>query len=268
MPETHQIIHMASFSRSGETLMLRCLNAHPSIHVVHQILEPDQSPDIALFRYLMKHSALDVSSQESTVKDAKVPKGSTILLKNAVWTHPHSFRGFVLVRNPFSVINSFKITREREEKTVERKKQLRRWAKMIDPQLLPAVSHSDNIAAVCMLYNRKMAPLLRLGLPIVRYEDFVASPDTILPKLLDRLGIPQNQAVLKSHENYAPESYGHGHIPLWQPIHNRSTDSWKRLAPRIISSVYGITWPVMRDYGYDLVDGELILRDDVEGLVK
>jgi len=264
---SHSIYHMASFSRSGETVMLRCLNAHPALHVVHQIMDPDVSEDMELFRFLKDYQPGEVASTQREVKAAKVPAGKALMLKNAVWTHQFPFKGFVLVRNPLSVVNSFKLLKEGEEKIEARKKQLCRWARQIDEQLIPAVRQDSNMSAVCMLYNRKMAPLARMGLPIVRYEDFVNHPERILRGLFERLGLPWDDAVLRSHENYAEGSYGHGHIPLWQPIHDKSADSWKKLPPGVVSRIYGMTYPVMRDFGYDMIDKQLVLRNDIENLV-
>lgn len=263
----HPIYHMASFSRSGETLMLRCLNAHPALHVVHQILDPDVREDLELFRFLMDHAPAEIDSNHRLVKAAKVPAGKSLMLKNAVWTHRYPFKGFVLIRNPLSVIHSFKLIHEGPEKMEFRKKQLCRWARGIDDQLVPAMTQDNNLAAVCMLYNRKMAPLANMGLPIVRYEDFVTRPEPILRGLLERLGLPWDDAVLKSHEKYQEGSYGHGHIPLWQPIHDKSAESWKNLPPAVVSRVYGITYPIMRAFGYDLINKQLVLRNDIENLV-
>lgn len=264
---SHPIYHMASFSRSGETVMLRTLNAHPELHVVHQIKDPDVSEDLELFRFLKDYQPGEVDSKQREVRAAKVPAGKALMVKNAVWTHRFPFKGFVLVRNPLSVVKSFKLLRESPEKAESRKKQLRRWARQIDKKLLPTVRQGDNLAAVCMLYSCKMAPLARMGLPIVRYEDFVTDPERILRGLFERMDLPWDDAVLRSHENYAEGSYGHGHIPLWQPIHDRSADSWKRLPLNVVSRVCEMTSPVMRDFGYEMIDKQLVLRNDIENLV-
>lgn len=234
---------------------------------MHQINEPDVKEDLKLFRFLRNYEPYEVSPRQREVLEAKVPAGATLILKNAVWTHAFPFKGFVLARNPLSVINSFKILKEKPEKTVSRKLQLKRWARGIDKQLLPAMEHENNLAAVCMLYNRKMAPLARMGLPIVRYEDFAANPERVLRVLLERLSIPWNDAVLRSHENYDEGAYGHGHIPLWKPVHAESVDSWKKLPPSVVSQIYDITYPVMHDLGYELINNQLVLRNDIENLV-
>jgi len=42
----HRIVHIASMARSGETLLLRTLAAHPRIHIVHNLLRHDTQQDL------------------------------------------------------------------------------------------------------------------------------------------------------------------------------------------------------------------------------
>jgi hypothetical protein len=257
MKKTHRILHMASFSRSGETLFLRCLDAHPAIHVVHQIRLKDRDCDLDLFKFLMNYEYTEIESNHPLVKKCGVPKGATIVLKNAVWTHQFPFNGFVLVRNPFSVIQSFKITSESADKFKSRKKQLNRWASDIDPILIPAINHIDNYESVSALYNRKMGPLACSGLPIVSYEKFVSNPQETLFSLITKLQIDWDSSVLESHLKYHHGEYGHGQIKLWEPIHSASLNSWKKLPEQILSRIYGITWNTLQTYGYKF-DGKQI----------
>jgi hypothetical protein len=268
MNKNHRILHMASFSRSGETLLLRCLDAHPNIHVVHQIREPDRKCDLALFRFLMEYQHTDIDAAHPLVKQCGVAPGATIILKNAVWTHAHDFKGFVLARNPFAVIQSFKLINETAEKHAFRQKQISRWAKYIDEQLLSAANEADHLEMICMLYSRKMFPLLELNLPILRYEDFVQQPLNTLKSLLIQLDIPWDARVLESHTLYPQGLHGHGRIKLWEPIHSNSLDSWKaRLPKTTVARIYGMTAQLMKGYGYHFKDGELTLRDDLPTLI-
>ncbi len=124
---------MASFSRSGETLMQRCLNAHPKIEVVHQILAPDTEDDIRLFRALMDRKDQTISSTHKLLAHRDFGPESILLLKNAVWTHKYPRRGFTLVRNPFSVVTSAKRDAPDPAQAERQKRQQLRWAKGIDP---------------------------------------------------------------------------------------------------------------------------------------
>lgn len=264
MSERHRIFHMASFSRSGETLMLRCLNAHPDIHVVHQIREPDTKEDFAFFRFLQTYSETTISRENEHIRSVQVPSENIILLKNAVWEHLYPFYGFILVRNPFSVLRSFGIINEPEEGFLKRKEQFQRWSTGIDPILVPGVVESDNISAFCMVYNRKMFPLKELPLPIVHYERFVVNPEHYFRKILKHFGLQWHDRCLRSHEDYQEGEYGHGHIKLWQPIHAGSVESHKRVPDDIFSRVYGLTWPTLDAYGYQVDGKDVTIRPDFD----
>jgi hypothetical protein len=266
MASSHPILHMASFSRSGETVMLRALQAHQMLHVVHQVKDPETPENVNLFKTLMQHAPLQIGAEHPAVRAARVPSHATLVVKNALWTHKWPFRGFVLVRNPFSVVNSFKAVHESKKRMVKRRLQLKRWTKRIDPALLPALASVNTVAYVCMLYNRKMHGLAFGGLPIVRYEDFVESPERVLRALLSRLEIPWDRAVLDSHKNYKVGELGHGKIRLWEPIHCRSADSWKDMDAATRSTIYGISNPTMHAFGY-AYDGEHLTRNNTNQYV-
>jgi hypothetical protein len=249
---------MSSFSRSGETLLLRCLDAHPDIHVVHQIREPDADADLALWKFLMDYEPTEIPHDHELIQAAGVKEGAVLLLKNAVWTHPYPYNGFVLVRNPFAVVNSFKILNEDDVKYNKRKQQYRRWARQIDAKVLPLINKEpDNITCLCALYNVKMAPLAKLGLPILRYEDFVTYPETYLNKICDYLGVVWNDLLLKSHTLYSEGELGHGGIPLWKPIHTGSLHSYQKLPKEVISKIYSLTKPVYEMFGYQYKNNKI-----------
>jgi hypothetical protein len=253
--EFHTIYHMSSFSRSGETLMLRCLNAHPDLHITHNLNAKDNKAEIGLFHLLAKTSETSISHENQTIQKAGVKTGNIIVLKNASWTHKSPFKGFVLVRNPISVANSFGFT------SPQFTARMKKFCEGIEPKLMTAMNDevSDRISQFCMLYNLKMSNLSSLGLPIVRYEDFVARPETVLRTLLEDLSIPWHDNVINSHELYNEGDIGHGGIKLWKPIHQGSLNTFKKLGEGNIAKIYGLTYPTMKQFGYDYNDGELIL---------
>lgn len=253
----HRILHMASFSRSGETLVLRCMNAHPDVHVVHQIRQPDERKDFALFRRLQTWPAKQIPHHDSHVRATEAKQGQVLLLKNAVWEHHFPFEGFILVRNPFSVFRSFGIIGEGTKGFLKRKEQFFRWAAGIDEELIELMKDPDNLTCLCMLYNRKMHALSRLGLPVLHYELFVHYPEASLEWLLAELGLPWSDRVLRSHEDYEEGLYGHGRIPLWKPIHTGSLDSYKRVPDALFRRIYGLTYPTLEAFGYEVEDGQV-----------
>lgn len=253
----HRILHMASFSRSGETLMLRCLDAHPGIHVVHHIHQPELPENKQLFRLLRKWKKITIPAATSQIQAAKVPAGATLVLKNAEWTHRWPSDGFVMVRNPLSVVNSLNRRLPNPE----------RWARGIAPSLLNAMIDKPPAEKVALVYEAKMLVLANCGLPIVRYEDFVMHPEIILKQLLTTLKIPWDDWVVRSHERYTKGQRGHGQIRLWKPIHDASLDSWKDLPKDTIDLILRINAGSMAAFGYEMRAGNLCLRKENPNLI-
>ena len=104
-----------------------------------------------------------------------------------------------------------------------------------------------------------MSNLANIGLPIVRYEDFVNEPESILQELLKKLGIPWHDNVINSHKFYNEGDTGHGGIELWKPIHSGSLNSYKKLGKANIAKIYGLTYSTMKLFGYDYNGDELIM---------
>lgn len=253
----HRILHMSSFSRCGETLLLRCLDAHPDLHVVHQILAPDRPEDFALFRRLRTWPHKEIPHDDDRVQATAAEPHQALVLKNAVWEHSYPYEGFVLVRNPFSVARSFGIHDESSAAFVRHKQQFFRWAAGIDLQLVETMKDPDNLACLCMLYNRKLSPLSRLGLPVVHYELFVQHPEATLRWLLGRLGLEWSPEVMRSHEAYEEGQLGHGRIPLWKPVHTGSLHSYRKLPEEVRRRIYALTYPTLEAFGYTY-DGETL----------
>lgn len=252
----HRIYHMHSFSRSGETLLLRCLNAHPNIHVVHQINAEDKPEDIALHNFLKDYKEKVIPHEHPLVEEASVKNEDVILLKNAAWANSYEHNGFILARNPFAVANSFKMVDENERRHKRRKRQYRRWAKGIDKNLVPFVNdEEDSFVNFSVLYAAKMGDAVELNQEIIYYEDFVINPEASLRKICSVLQVEWDSSVLKSHELYSEGEYGHGGIPLWKDIHSGSLHSYKKLPQADIYKIYGVTRSVIKKLGYKF-DGD------------
>lgn len=263
---TIPIYQMGSFSRSGETLLLRNLGAHPQIEVVHQILEPDTSEDIELFKFLQTHPHNEINSNHPIVRHRKLKTGQILLLKNAVWTPTWRWQGFILARNVMSVLNSCRVlvTQDDKEGRLHHRNQCNRWARGIDPELLPALQRFDNFQAFAILWNAKMASAYSSGMPVVRYENFVNDPEPHLRKIVAHLGLPWDSSVMTAHEAYPENTFGHGRIKLWQAIHGQSLDSYKVIPEENLDRAYALSVAGMRLYGYDFIEREVKLNDDFD----
>lgn len=261
------IFHMASFSRSGETLMLRCLNAHPQIEVVHQIFEPDSVEDFALFRALIEREDQHISVDDSLVAHRNLSANCILLVKNAVWIHKYPRRGFTLVRNPFSVVTSAYRDSPDLDQAERQKRQQIRWARDIDELTVGLMDEDPTLTGFTALCTRKMLQDRYDGLPFVRYEDFVQNPEHFLRKIVGHLGLEWDDRVMSSHEAYAESEKGHGGIKLWRPINKGSTEKYQKLSPQQRAHIYGIAWGALRQYGYKWDGRELTLQQDVQGML-
>lgn len=261
------VFHMASFSRSGETLLQRCLNAHPNIEVVHQIQAPDSQEDLHLFNYLMYYPQTQIPADHPLLAHRKLQQKSVLVVKNAVWTHSHARQGFTLVRNPFSVVMSaFRDAPDAGQRERQKRQQVR-WAREIDPRMRPFMKSDDTLSSFLALYTRKMLQDRRDGLPFLRYEDFVEEPERWLRKILAHLSLDWHDEVLKSHEGYPKGAIGHGGIKLDQPIHQGSTNKYKKISPELQSHIYGLTHEVLFQYGYEWDGQNIGMQSQVHGIL-
>lgn len=237
--------------------MLRSLNAHSKISVVHQIRRDDTEEDKQLFRYLRQESSQFITASHKKVAHKQLSSGSILILKNAVWTHAYPFKGFILVRNPFSILNSAGVFRENFEDYIAHKERIFSWAGGIDDQMRPGIRNDTTADAFALLWTRKMLALYDTGIPIVRYEDFVSEPDNTLKRIIRYLGLEWEPRVLNSHLDYKHDEIGHGRIKLWEPIHIKSKDSHTALERKDFDRVYALTAPALQKYGYIVNKGVL-----------
>lgn len=247
----HKILFMGSFARSGETLLQRCLSTHPNIHIVTQLNEPDRMEDINLFNFLRNYPGKTIEHTHPLIQKASISEGKLLLLKYAVWNHAHPFDGFLLARNPFSIIKSLLHYSKVHEETLEQSKaRLIRWANGIDPAVIPDIMEQSYITGIALLYARKMLPLVNSNLPVIRYEDFTQHPEMSLKKLFLQIGLPWSDTVLESHKNYAEGQYGHGGIELWKPIHSDSRPALDGFSLSDIKNIQEITHPILEKLNY------------------
>lgn len=244
-----RILYMNSFSRSGETLMLRTLHAHREICALHQLLRAQDETEhqYNVFKRVRASTpeAIALSDEESRAIDAR---GKPVLVvKNAIFEIDHPHYGFILVRNPFSAYASYRKLAGALENP---RSQMRRWAQNIDHALVPVVDYGDFLEAFCALYARKMGSLLGRGLPVVHYEAFVAEPEKTLRGLLAALGLEWDGNVLKAHAAYPAGKKGHGGMDLSAPIALNNSHALPDLGALERDRIYSYVSGVARQYGY------------------
>ena len=244
-----QILYMNSFSRSGETLMLRTLQVHKDVEVLHQLYKlADEDKKLYDVFKIIKH---ELPNEVSQIEHDPLPfeRNKFLVVKNATFENSESHKGFILVRNPFSTYMSYK---KLASKLKDDRKQMRNWARAIDPLLLKTVNSGSFLEAFTALYVRKMGALTYIKQPIIRYEDFVKNPENQLYSLLSALDIPWDENVLKAHEFFEENLKGHGGINLSKPITNQFNPDISSLTNEEIIYIYNSCSSILRYYGYGL----------------
>lgn len=253
------IFHMASMARSGETLLLRTLQAHPKIHVVHNLRKTDDNFEEKLFKYLMNHQGATIWRGNRYLRGVKIQSNQVLLLKQSVWEHRYPFKGFVLARNPLSIFASLKfydVPKGQNDWEVfwkENSARFIRWLNDIDPELVAGFEKLNPVQQFCSFYNRRMEPLSRTGLPIIYYEKFVRDPESSLREILRAFNLPWENQMLQSHMDYQKGEEGHGKVDLSHPITAESIYKYQELLSESeFSEIVQETKNVFGAYGYDL----------------
>lgn len=273
LPTTSQknlvpIIHVASMARSGETVFLRSLNAHPQIYNLVNLKDKDNEDETQLFRFLQHYELKQIDRAHPLMENLKLKPNQTLLVKQGVWEHKYPFNGVVLVRNPISVYASMiSYNASSKEEFKARKKALtrncKRWLRDIDNQLLDSFDSLNVIEQFCAFYNRRMYPLSQLGLPIVHYEEFCLRPEPYLKAVLSSLSLRYKESVAQSHLNYSEEQTGHGLIQLAEPINPKSLNKWqKHISENEFNIITALTYNTWNAFGYEITWPNISVKQD------
>jgi hypothetical protein len=231
------IFHIASMARCGETLLLRSLNAHPQLRVVHNLLSEDSPKQQALFHFLMGYRRHTIRPNHPLVRDLNVQPDEALVIKQGVWEHKYPFLGVVLVRNPVAVYASLRTYDLKthggtpESNWHYNEERLSRWLGDIEPELLSKFWSLSPPQQFSLFFNRRMGALARLGHPIIYYENLVSDPHPSLELVVKTLGVEWNPSVLESQHAYARDTEGHAHIDLSSNIN----DAPLRKYPSVLS---------------------------------
>lgn len=240
-PATHtlRIAHMASLARSGETMLLRALAAHPRVHVVHDLRATNSDAETRLYRLLrawplatLPRSAIAEAGIGDVPADAEL-----LLLKQGVFTPRWPVAGFGLIRNPYAVFCSLwsydaKLRGQTPDAATNqahwqalRLPRLLVWADATAPGLQAAIrAESDPVRQFLRFWQARVAQILAAQRCVLTYEEFVSAPGPALQTVCQALALPFEPAMLQAHRRWAPGTRGHGGMDLAAPI--RPAPAW------------------------------------------
>lgn len=272
MTDTLPIHHMASCARSGETLVLKTMSAHPDVYVPMNLSKEENLGGTRLVREIRETGARNLRKDRLTDLGVQT-EASVILVKQGVWEHPTQFSGFVLVRNPVAVYASLKTyddvpfglkkklssaLKGKLKKGEDSKDRMVRWLRDIDPTLRDYVKTCDFDDAFCAFYTRRMAPLANLGLPIVHYESFVKNPTREVKRICDILKIEYRPELLSAHTAYRPGTEGHGKNDLGKPISGDSLEKYRKTVDKkLFDKISALTHSAWSAFGYRMSYGNV-----------
>ncbi len=263
------IFHVASMARSGETVFLRSLAAHPRVHVVHNLDERDGEDAARLFAYLQHYRKTRIWFRHPRVRPCAITPGDVLVLKQGVWEHRFPFHGMILARNPVSIYASLRTYDVPPEGAADldalwshNTARFLRWLVQIDPTLIPGFEYRSPVDQFCVFYNRRMGALLSLGLPVVHYERFVTDPRGSLRMTAATMGLPFDEAMLVAHNAYETGVAGHGKTDLARPVNDASLYKFQRVVTRAeFDAIVARSAPVHRRYGYRMTWDEITMVD-------
>ena len=242
MSKEIKILYMNSFSRSGETLMQRTLNAHKNISTLIQLKKTGTEIKLQydIFKTIKKNKPNTITLSEKEISELNIPANTDILLvKNAIFLNKEKKYSFMLLRNPYSVYSSYKKMVASQK---DPRQQMKNWVHNIDSNLLGIINTGDFLDAF-----------------MSKYENFINDPENTLRSLLSDLSINWDPSILTAHENYEVGKTGHGGIKLWQPIRGEKAGKLPLdLSSSEMDRIYGYCSTIMDKVGYRIQDSNLL----------
>jgi hypothetical protein len=252
------IFHIASIARSGETILMRNLSAHPNVKIVHNFRSFDTFTEQKMYKSLKKRARTEISRFNLFALPYKLNRGDVLVLKQGVWKHPYAFKGFILARNPLSIFSSLRSYDEKYydisvgktpwDLTLSR---LKRWLGDIDKAALDGFETKTPIEQFSTFYNTRMKDLLSTNLPIVKYEELVTSPRRELTRVQQILDLDIHEDVFNAEKKFDKGFQGHGFSDFSKRLNSNSLRSYeKKLSQVEITQLSDLTASVAKEIGY------------------
>lgn len=191
--------------RSGTTLMLLILDAHPRVRGLDES-EVGWRAAHPTVRELLR----DARAQRTTCRKLPRASGHLSLLRGS---YPHA-RIVWMVRHPLAVVSSMRALRlegwEGNWLALYAEKEIRQFSDLLpdDTRDVDELSLIERGARVWALNCKAVEEFRRAGMDVdvVRYEELLRSPESTLRRLLGALSLEWDPSVLAFHERERNEN--------------------------------------------------------------
>jgi tetratricopeptide (TPR) repeat protein len=115
------------------------------------------------------------------------------------------------------------------------------------------IGDAARLYADTMAYWQRASQELPLDIYHLRYEQLIATPEDVLRRLLQELGLPWQDEVLSGHSQRAREvrSNTSSYHQIAEPLYDRSVDRWRRYRHRLQPVLERLA-PAADRFGYEL----------------
>jgi protein-tyrosine sulfotransferase len=245
---SNNLILILGCQRSGTTLALLMLQAHPQIKGIDETEFSSPFPfpsSLALYSYKLQKKSICL----------KLPEH----IFNVEYIARHFPQGKILwiVRNPYSTISSMSMLKNSHGSWIKRcgATELRRLSaffpeiKQLDLEQLDEIS----LAAMVWKYKNQALDLYReKGLQVVdfRYEDLIDRPQATISDILEFLGLPWSDRVLEYHKFHQPNKTYPGNTKGDKALDSSRKSSQPKLTELERNTISSIAEELIARYNY------------------
>ncbi len=251
-----QVIFIFGCQRSGNTLLLSILNAHPQLTCIDETELPGSFPfpsaqRLAIARMRGKYICLKILEHSNKINFLKRFYPNTKIL----WP----------IRNPYDTIGSMLNLVNSKGNWIDR------CAKVEIDRLKPFFNIDEidltnrdiesfspvELGAIYWKYKNMYPDILEkngFSLYKLQYEKLLRNPEEILRNIVNFLGIEPNDNLLEFHRVNPPKTLAGGTRTDRPLDRTKVNNNIKDLSQRDLEIINRICEPVMRDYNYPLIE--------------
>ena len=242
------LILILGCQRSGTTLALLMLQAHPQIKGIDETEFPSPYPfpsSLALYYYQLQKKSLCLKLPEHIFNVEYIAR------------HFPQAKILWIVRNPYSVISSMSLLKNTQGSWIKRcgATELKRLIPFFPEINQLDLDSLDEISLATMVWKYKNQALniyKAKGLQVFdfKYEDLVADPQTMMSDILKFLGLDWSDRVLEHHKFHQPNKTYPGNTKGDKALDTSRKSSQPKLTESEQNTVISLAEELINYYGY------------------